>query len=201
MINKLSFGFLAAIAFVAFSFVGRAPQAETTYKVDTKKSTLVWTGKKVTGAHTGHISLSKGTITADGKNIKSGTFEINMNSISVTDLTDSTYNKKLVGHLKADDFFGVDKHPKATFVLTKATLKSGNDYDVTGKLTIKGVTQDVSFPATITTTPNALTAVAKITVDRTKFDIKYGSGSFFDNLGDKAIDNDFTLDLNLVATK
>src|SRR3954465_15217800 len=110
MVNKLSFGFLAVIAFVAFSFIARTPEAVTTYKVDTKKSTLVWTGKKVTGAHTGNISLSKGTIVADGKNIKSGNFEIDMNSITVTDLKDSTYNQKLVGHLKNDDFFGVEKN-------------------------------------------------------------------------------------------
>jgi polyisoprenoid-binding protein YceI len=201
MINKISFGFLAMIAFAAFSFVDRDSKSVTTYKVDTQKSAIVWTGKKVTGAHTGNISLSKGTITADGKTIKGGTFEIDMNSITVTDLKDSTYNKKLVGHLKNDDFFGVEKHPKATFVITKVTPKTGNEYDVTGKLTIKGITHDVSFPATITTTANSLTAIAKIAVDRTKYDIKYGSGSFFDNLGDKAIDNDFTLDLNLVAVK
>jgi polyisoprenoid-binding protein YceI len=201
MINKISLSVLAMVASIAFSFTGPGAQTATTYKVDNKKSTLVWTGKKVTGSHTGSINLLSGNITTDGTAIKSGSFEIDMNSITVTDLTDPDYNKKLVGHLKNDDFFGTEKYPKASFMISKATLKSGNDYEVSGKLRIKDVTKEVTFPATIVVTPTALTATAKIVVDRTKFDIKYGSGTFFDNLGDKAIDNDFTLDLNLVANK
>jgi polyisoprenoid-binding protein YceI len=201
MINKISFCILAMSAMIAFSFTNPDLKAPVTFKVDPQKSVVVWTGKKVTGSHTGSIRLASGDIAADGALVKSGNFVMDMTSITCTDLTDPDYNKKLVGHLKNDDFFAVDKFPKATFVITKVAAKSGSDYDVTGKLTIKGITNEITFPAQIVVAGNTLTAKAKITVDRTKFDIKYGSGSFFDNLGDKTIDNDFTLDVELVAVK
>jgi polyisoprenoid-binding protein YceI len=133
--------------------------------------------------------------------IMAGTFEMDMNSINNTDVADKGYNEKFVGHLKSDDFFSTAKYPKATFVLTKSSSKGNGNYDVSGKLTIKGISNEVTFPAQITADGKQLKASAKITVDRTKFDIKYGSGSFFDNLGDKAIDNNFILDVNLVAAK
>ena len=123
-----------------------------------------------------------------------------MTSIVCKDLKDAEYNGKLVGHLKNDDFFATDKFPKANFVLKSAKSTGVDTYDISGDLTIKGITKPVTFPATVKVTGKALTAVAKITVDRTLYDIKYGSGSFFDNLGDKAINNDFTLDVNMVAS-
>jgi polyisoprenoid-binding protein YceI len=105
-----------------------------------------------------------------------------------------------VGHLKNEDFFNVAKFPKSTFEVISVTPKAGDEYLVKGKLTIKGITNDVEFPATIKNDGKKLTATAKIIVDRTKYDIRYGSSSFFDNLGNKAISNEFELDLNLVAS-
>jgi polyisoprenoid-binding protein YceI len=198
MYKKITMGLIAAAAVTAFAFAPGAKK-ETTYTLDNKATTATWVGKKVTGQHTGNLNISKGTITADGANIKSGSFEFDMTSITNTDLTDKGYNDKLVGHLKSEDFFSVDKFPTAKFELTKATLKSGNDYDVTGKLTIKGITNDVTFPAMIKMDAKTFVAVAKITVDRTKYDIKYGSASFFEGIGDKAISNDFELNVNVVA--
>ena len=110
-------------------------------------------------------------------------------------------NDKLVGHLKSDDFFGVETHPTATFVLKSAEKKSGNEYTVKGDLTIKGITKSIEFPATVKVSGNTLEASAEVVIDRSKFDVKYGSGSFFDGLGDKMIYDDFTLDISLVATK
>lgn len=188
---------LAVVASLTFAFAGKP----TAYKADVKKSTLVWLGKKVTGEHTGNVSLASGSLQVDGKTVKGGSFEIDMNSITCTDITDADYNAKLVGHLKADDFFGVAKFAKAAFTTTSVKAVKGNEYEVTGKLTIKGVTEEVKFPATITVDGKTATAKAKITVNRTKFGIKYGSGSFFSDLGDKTISDDFTIDLNLVATK
>lgn len=178
-----------------------APAPKTAYKVDTQKSTLSWVGRKVTGAHNGAISLAGGTLIWDGKNLKGGSFDIDMSSITNEDITDEGYNQKLVGHLKIDDFFSTDKHPKATFVITEVAPKTANQYLVKGNLTIKGITKEVQFPATVEAKGNQLTATAKILVDRTKYDIKYGSGSFFDNLGDKAIDNEFELNVALIATQ
>ncbi|MBX2897346.1 MAG: YceI family protein [Cyclobacteriaceae bacterium] len=188
---------LALFAITFFSFT--EPPAPVKFKVDAQASSLTWTGKKVTGQHTGTIAIASGELTADGKLLKEGTFEIDVNSITVTDITDKDGNAKLVGHLKSDDFFGASKFPKASFVLTSLTQKSGNEYAVKGKLTIKGKTNEIEFPATIINDGKKVTATAKIVVDRTKYDIRYGSKNFFDNLGDKAIYDDFELDLKLVA--
>lgn len=190
-----------AIAFLIITslFAFTNPPAAVKYKVDTKASTLVWTGKKFTGQHTGNVQLSSGELTAEGKTVKQGNFEIDLNTITSTDLTDPNYNAKLIGHLKSDDFFGVDKFPKASFVVSSITPKSGDEYAVKGKLTIKGITNDIEFPATIKNDGKKLNATAKIIVDRSKYNIKYNSASFFENLGDKVIDDEFVLDLNLVA--
>ncbi|MDB5273516.1 MAG: hypothetical protein JWO58_1883 [Chitinophagaceae bacterium] len=187
----------AALAFSALAFT----RASIVFNVDKTKSKVTWVGKKVTGEHTGTISIADGSLTSDGKSILGGTFTIDLTTITCTDLTDADYNAKLVGHLKADDFFGVAKFPKSTFAITKVTSTGGANYKVAGNLTIKGITQAIEFPATITVAGTTVTAKAKIIVDRTKFDIKYGSASFFDSLGDKAISNDFELNVDLVATK
>ncbi|PQA54457.1 YceI family protein [Siphonobacter curvatus] len=188
---------LALLALTSLAFT--KPQATVSYKVDTQKSTVVWKGKKVTGEHFGNVSLSSGTLTAENGKLKGGTFETDLRTLTVTDLKEQEYNQKLVNHLKGDDFFAVDKHPKSTFVITSVTPQSGNQVQVKGKLTIKGITKEVSFPATVKADKAQLTATAKIPVDRTQYDIKFRSTNFFENLGDKAIHNDFELDINLVA--
>lgn len=200
MIHKISMRFIAVAAISAFAFTTPTVKKVTTYAVDTKATTATWIGKKVTGQHTGGISITKGSVMADGKNVTGGNFEIDMNSITCTDLTDKGYNDKLIGHLKSDDFFSTAKNPTAKFVVTKATLKSGNDYDVVGNLTIKGITNEITFPAMIKLDDKAVVTVAKIMVNRTKFDIKYNSANFFESIGDKAINDEFELDVNLVAT-
>ncbi len=192
-----SLAVLALFAITFFSFT--EPPAPAKFKVDPQASSLTWTGKKVTGQHTGTISLASGELTTEGKLVKEGNFEIDVKSITVTDITDKDGNAKLLGHLKSDDFFGVEKFPKASFVITSISQKAGNDYTIKGNLTIKGKTNEIEFPATILNDGKKITATAKITVDRSKYDIKYGSKSFFDNLGDKVIYDDFELDLNLVA--
>ncbi len=199
MIRKMTFGLIAAVAIGAFAFT--TPKASTVnYTIDTKATTATWLAKKITGQHTGAISISKGTIVSDGKIVTGGTFEIDMNSITCSDLTDKEWNGKLIGHLKSDDFFSTEKNPTAKFELTKVTLKSGNDYDVTGNLTIKGITNEITFPAMIKMDTKTFVTVAKIMVNRTKFDIKYGSASFFEGIGDKAINDEFELNINVVAS-
>ena len=116
-----------------------------------------------------------------------------MTSITNTDLKDKGYNKKLVGHLKSDDFFGVEKFPTATFNITKATKFSNGKASVTGNLTIKGNTESITFDFV----KNRNQYTTKLEIDRSKFNVRYGSTSFFDGLGDKAIDNIFILDIQL----
>jgi polyisoprenoid-binding protein YceI len=196
--KKVNFlGTLITAVALAFAFT----TAKIDYTVDKQQSKVSWLGKKVTGEHKGGISIASGKLTSDGKTVTGGSFDIDMTSITCTDLTDKTYNEKLIGHLKSDDFFSTEKFTKSTFVITSVTPTGNDQYKVVGNLTIKGITNPVEFPATIKTTATDVKANATIKVDRTKYGIKYGSGSFFDNLGDKAIDNEFTLTVDLVAKK
>ena len=192
---------IAAALVVTSMFAFTAAKNET-YKVDTQKSKIEWTGKKIGGEHKGTIKVSDGNVVTNGKTPVSGTFTIDMKTIANTDLTDADYNAKLVGHLKSDDFFGVDKYPTATFVATKITPAGNGVANVTGNLTIKGTTNAITFPVNYTVSGNTLTAVAKgVAVDRAKYNVKYGSKSFFESIGDKAIEDNFILDITLVAQK
>ncbi|GGE60934.1 polyisoprenoid-binding protein YceI [Pedobacter psychrotolerans] len=192
---KISSIFLlvAVVSLSAF----KSPVKPVAYTVDPAKSTITWIGKKVTGSHNGTIALQSGTLNVDGKKVTGGTFTIDMNSIK-----DADGSAKLEGHLKADDFFGTAKFPTSTFVITKVA-GSGAALTVTGNLTIKGITKPVSFPATVAVNADGtVSALAgKILVDRTKYDIRYGSKSFFDSIGDKAIDDNFEIGVKLVAKK
>lgn len=177
-----------------------AAKKAVAYKVDAAKSVVKWHAKKVTGEHFGTIGLASGALNVDGTKITGGTFEIDMTSIKCTDLTDAGYNAKLVGHLKSEDFFSVEKNPKATFVITKVDGKGAN-VNITGDLTIKGIKNSVTFPATVTADAKGVTANAKIVLDRSKWDIRYGSKTFFPNIGDKMINDDFEIELALTAAK
>jgi len=173
-----------------------------TYKIDTQKSVIEWTGKKVLGAHNGEIKLASGAITTESKIPVKGTFVIDMNSISNKDLTDAEAKSKLLGHLRSEDFFSVDKFPAAQFAATRIRDAGNGNLNITGNLTIKGITNSISFPATYTVKGNQLTAkAANVKVDRTKYNMKFGSKSFFESIGDKAIDDEFLLNINIVAVR
>ena len=172
----------------------------TTYNIDVDKSVLTWNGKKVTGEHTGPVKAEKGYLTLSGNQLIGGVVAIDLRTMTSTDLKDNKeYHDKLINHLKSDDFFSVAKHPVATFKITKVKATAGNVADVTGDLTIKGITNPVTFPVMYSVSGNTLTASGKATINRAKFEIKFGSKSFFDNLGDKVIYDDFTVDMNIVA--
>jgi polyisoprenoid-binding protein YceI len=164
-------------------------------KVDVSKSTLQWTGKKVTGEHTGKIGLKEGTFTLKNNKFTAGKFVINMNSLTNEDLPAGEWNDKLVGHLKSDDFFGVATYPEAVLEITGSTPLTNGKAKVSGKLTIKGITNPVEFEAT----QSGSTYTALITVDRSLYNVRYGSGKFFENLGDKTIYDDFTLNVKLAV--
>lgn len=181
-----------------------SPAKGRAYQVETAASEVKWHAKKVTGEHLGFISMQSGQLQVDKNKLTGGTFVIDMSSITCTDLKDAGSNGKLVGHLKSDDFFSVEKHPTATFTITEASpiakAPAGQpNYNVKGNLTIKGITNPVSFPATITVKDGVATAKADVTVDRTKYDIRYRSSNFFENLGDKAIYDEFTVSFNVKA--
>lgn len=162
--------------------------------VNKEVSAVKWTGKKIGGSHNGEIELKSGYLEFNNDQIVGGEIVIDMNTITNIDLENNEYNQKLVGHLKSDDFFGVDKYPTSTFVVTKATKFDAGKAIVSGEITIKGNTEELSFY--VVKEGNVYTA--EMEIDRSKFDVRYGSESFFDNLGDKAINNIFTLDISIV---
>jgi polyisoprenoid-binding protein YceI len=164
--------------------------------VDTKLSNITWLGKKVTGEHTGNIALKSASLEVQNKKLVGGEFVVDMNSITCTDIENDDYNAKLVGHLKSDDFFGVEKHPVSKLKLNKVEA-AGDDYNVHGDLTIKGKT----FPVNFKVSNNDNIYKGKLVIDRTKYDVRYGSGKFFDNLGDKMIYDEFELMFKIVVLK
>lgn len=180
--------------------VPTADDAKAVLKVNTTDSKVVWTGEKIAGTHTGTITLSQGDLQMDGNKLTGGSFVIDMTSIVDTDLT-GEYKEKLEGHLKSDDFFGVAIYPTSTFKITSVKSTGANKYDVTGDITIKGVTEKISFPTEVAINGGKVTATSKITVDRSKFNVKFGSKSFFAEIGDKVIYDEFVLDVTLVAAK
>jgi len=195
--KKTSTFFSLAIAAILFTGVAIAGGNPGPFKVNTAKSNLKWTASKVTGKHEGTVKLASGSLNSDGKHLTGGTFDIDMSTIKCTDIADAETAGKFVGHLKSEDFFGVEKHKTAHFVISKVTPKSGNEVEVSGKMTIKGITKDITFPATVVHSAKAISTKAKITIDRTDFDVRFGSGKFFTDLGDKIINDEFIIDIDL----
>jgi len=173
------------IATVTFAFT-TIENEKKAIKVETSKVT--WKGYKVTGSHQGSIAIKEGQLTFKEDKLVGGEFTIDMSSIENTDL-EGDYKAKLEGHLKSDDFFGVEKFPTATLVFKKVKSTGKNSYEVTADLTIKDKTNPVTFDISI----YGNKATANIKIDRTKFDVRYGSTSFFDDLQDKAIYDEFDL--------
>ena len=174
------------------------------YNVDIRQSSLQWYGRKVTGEHKGTIMLSGGQIKNDHGNL-AGTFEIDMNTIENTDQTGEP-KANLENHLKSDAFFGVAKFPKSTFVLSSVTpVKEPKSAELThsvkGNLTIKDKTNEITFDVAVKMESNKMTFIGEVVVDRAKFDVRYGSKSFFPDIGDKMIYDEFTMKLNVVAFK
>ncbi len=185
---------LALAVVFGFSATAATPIDGEKKEIKTSESSVTWKGYKVTGEHEGTIALKSGSLEFSGKKLTGGEFVVDMTTINTTDLEAGKGKEKLDGHLAADDFFGADKHPTSKLVFKSLKAFNKNSYTVTGDLTIKGITKEVTFVITIL--ENKATATLK--VDRTKFDIKYGSSSFFDDLKDKAIYDEFDLVVNLV---
>ena len=159
---------------------------------DTDKTQLQWLGEKVTGQHNGTVKLKSGSLTWKDNRITSGEFIIDMTSIK-----DAESNAKLETHLKSDDFFGVEKYPNSKLTITESTPFDKGTGTVKGTLTIKEDANPVEFKAIVKKAEDGLWFYTNITLDRTKYNVRYGSGTFFDNLGDKTIFDEFKLKISL----
>lgn len=165
--------------------------------VDVTTSVVTWKGTKPTGAHNGTVALKGGNLEVEGNTVKGGNFIIDMNSINTLDLKAGDGKEDLDGHLKNEDFFNVAKYPTAKFVITSVEEKDGK-LAVTGNLTVKETTKSITIPATVSTTDGVTTFKSdKFNVNRTEFDIKYKSKSFFNDLKNKFIDDliEFSFDV------
>lgn len=169
--------------------------------VNTQKSVVEWIGRKIVGQHNGTINIKEGSLITKNNLLAGGSFVIDMKSIVCTDITDENYSKKLVQHLNNEDFFNVEQFPTATLKITKVLKikNKSNSYNLSADLTVKGITKSITFPATFKKTGNVFEGNASITIDRTLWDIKYGSANFFEGLGDKAIKNDIELKVSIAS--
>ena len=174
------------------------------FALDSASSKVEWLAKKVTGQHNGTLAIKSGELKTEAGKITSGRFTLNMAAIKVVDITDAETNAKLAGHLNSEDFFSTSKFPEGTFELVStepiANAAAGSpNYTIKGNLTLKGISKAISFPSTITINGEMLNAQADFDIDRTEWDIRYGSGKFFKDIGDKAINDNFNIKLNIVA--
>ncbi len=191
---------LAAISMM--SFVNMKFHTDV-FKVDTKQSVLQWYAEKLTGKHNGTIQLAGGELNNNHGNL-TGTINFDMTTISNKDMDEGEWKGKLETHIKSADFFDVAKYPTAKFVINSVTPVQfskiqGATHTVKGLLTIKDKTNEISFDAQVKILPKSITCKGSAVVDRTKFDIKYRSKSFFPEIGDKMIYDEFTLKFDVVA--
>ena len=164
-------------------------------KVDVNASSIKWTGSQISGkSHFGSLKFKTGNITIKDNVVESGVFVVDMTSLSVDDL-EGRGKKSLEGHLNSDDFFSVESFPTSSLRIDSGTKTGPNSYDVLGTLTIKGISQEVNFSLNLGENNSA---GAKLTFDRSKFNVRYGSGSFFENLGDRLILDDIDLEVSLL---
>ena len=161
-------------------------------EVKTEESKVTWKAFKVTGSHTGTVDLESGALVFEEGKLAGGEFIVDMTTLINSDL-EGEYKGKLEGHLKSDDFFAVTSHPTSKLVFTEVAATGKNSYKVTGDLTIKGITKPITFDVSI----YGSKATATMKVDRAQYDVRYGSGSFFENLGDKTIYDEFDLVVDL----
>jgi hypothetical protein len=174
---------------------------EKYFSIDTKESVLTWEGSMVFGfeeEHIGYVYISKGELMIEKGQLVGGTAEIDMNTI---EYKDKESKNTPVKHLKSPDYFDVEKFPISTFSITKVAYAVRGNIKVTGNLTIKGVTNPVTFPAKIEVKDGIVKANGKVVIDRTQWGIRYRSGKFYDNLADQAVSDDIEIHMKIVARK
>lgn len=197
MTNKF-FSLILSLCFLTcFSFSFHANKVNA----NKNNSTVIWTGSKPTGSHTGNVSIKSGYLTFDHGRLVGGNFTIDMTSITCTDIEKESKNKYFVDHLKDEDFFDVTEFPEANLNIKKVKRLNAQEYEMSGEMTIKGITNDLTFTSEVKLTGNSYVAIAKIIIDRTKYGVEYKSANVFKNLGDKFIYDEIEFDIFLVSEK
>jgi len=190
--------FLSAVAALATLTAFATGGEVTRYRVNVESSSVTWNATKVTGAHNGTVSVLNGTLSATDGQLTAANVIVDMQSIACSDL-DGEWGAKLVGHLASEDFFHTSEHKTSSFTLRAFTPTSNDTYTVEGDFTIRGITKSVTFEAKVAVNGNVMSIDGDVVLDRSEFDVKYGSGSFFDDLGDNLIHDEFTVGFHLEA--
>ncbi len=171
-----------------------------TYEVEPTNSAVTWTAKKITGkTHFGSVLFSSGSIQFENNTIQNGEIIIDMTSIEVLDIKEEEMKAKLQGHLNSADFFDTAKFPTAKYTITSVEKGENSSFKLNGNMTIKGITQEVPANILLTLKGDLLVGGGTLSIDRSKFDVKYGSGSFFDNLGDDLIEDEISFKIKIIA--
>lgn len=237
--NRIKFSFFyLAIALFAFSCtqspksdeaqVGEAQEVSevadsaSTYTIDKAQSEVTWVGTKPTGRHDGTFPIKEGKLQVTNDKVVGGTIVMDLTQLAVVDREISDEDRqKLTGHLQSADFFDVENHPEAKFVITavapyteeSATAEAGAEADtefqlanpthlVTGNLTLRGETKSITFPAKINIEGDQASAQAKFNIDRTDWGVSYGDeNAVADKARDKFIHNKVNLGLDIKASK
>lgn len=185
-----------------------ATETAMVYDVDNAETVIKWEGKKryVESYHEGDIKVKSGMLSVEGENLTAGNFVIDMETIVNHDLDDEKNKAKLVGHLQSDDFFHVAEYPEATFEITDISALEGdveNTHEISGNLTMRGTSKNITFPAKVTVSGDHVKAKATFAIDRKRWNVSYGAESTFeeitDKMKDKVIDDQIDLDIHLVA--
>lgn len=172
-----------------------------TFEIQKESSTVNWTGKKVLGLHTGTINISRGQIDLSNGKINGSEVVIDMTSLAITDISDPQTLQDFRNHLWNDEFFSIDTYHTSSLKIQHGELVGDNEYKLAGQLTIKDITRPVTFRARIEILTDFLYSTGELLIDRTLYNIRYGSGKFIDNLGDKLIYDEFVLQFKLIGQK
>jgi len=188
------------VVFVCTALLTLIIASDTLY-VNIENSNINWIGRKVTGEHSGTLNLSKGWVVMEQDLVIGGKFIFDMTSIKNTDIESPEWKEKLEKHLMAEDFFFVDSFPNAILEIKYHHQiiddKTGQTNQIIADLTIRGITHEINFPINISHSKSNFYAEGLIDINRTLFNIKYNSGTFFEELGDRMIYDNFTVQISL----
>ena len=188
--------YILAVVFTTMAFANPTNVFKKKLKVDTEKSTVIWKGYKPTGSHTGTINLTSGSLVLKGDNLVGGSFQVDMSTIK-----DKENNSRLENHLKSKDFFEIDTYTSSKFEIVSSENKEGRTF-ITGNMTIKDVTEEVTFSAIVSETNDAVVVTTEtFQINRAKFNITFKSKTFFNDLKDNFINDEFDLQVTLIAPK
>ena len=170
------------------------------YVMDNDNSSIKWTGRELsTKSHYGSLQMKNGSLTVNTDGTVNGIIKIDMTTIDCEDLQGRS-KASLERHLRSDDFFSVESHPIATLTFkSEGGIGAGNKLAFNGDLEIKGISHPISFESEVKNVDPKVSALVNMTFDRSKYNVRFRSGTFFQNLGDKLIYDDIEISVDIIT--